>query len=244
MGQHSAPRHRPARTAAEARFRLMRSVKPRMSKTQATITFLFLLLGFTTTSAIVDNEADALLSGTRQSDLVGVLDNLAQREARLRQELISLENDRETLLGGDEYAALNAAKERAKALALIAGTEPATGSGIVINISGTLSAVTLLDAIQELRDAGAKAIEVSDANLNVRVVANTWFADASTGVNISGTTLTLPIRISVIGDSTVLAPALEIPGGLADTVTTGGGSITLEEIENISIKSVVPLATS
>lgn len=243
MGQHSAPRHRPARTAADARFRLARTFKPRMSKTQATITILFLLLGFTTTSAIIDNEADALLSGTRQSDLVGVLDNLAQREARLRQELISLENDREVLLGGDEYAALNAAKERAKALALVAGTEAVSGAGIEINITGALSSVTLLDAIQELRDAGAKAIEISDTNLNVRIVANTWFADATTGVSVSGTTLTLPIRISVIGDRTVLAPALEIPGGLVDTVTTGGGTVSLEEIENISIKSVVPLAT-
>ncbi len=244
MGQHSAPRQRPARTAAEARFRLARTVKPTLSKTQLTITALFLVLGFTTTSAILDNEADTLLSGTRQSDLVGVLDNLAQREARLRQELISLENDREVLLGGDEYAALNAAKERAKALALIAGTEPTSGAGLTIEITGALSAVTLLDAIQELRDAGAKAIEISDANLNVRVVANTWFADATTGVNISGTNLSLPIRISVVGDASVLAPALEIPGGLADTVTTGGGNVTFIESENISIKSVVPLATS
>ncbi len=244
MGQHSAPRHRPARTAAEARFRLARIFKLGLSKTQLTISVLFLLLGFSTTSAIIDNEADTLLSGTRQSDLVGVLDNLAQREARLRQELVSLENDRETLLGGDEYAALNAAKERAKALALIAGTEPASGAGLTIEITGALSAVTLLDAIQELRDAGAKAIEISDANLNVRVVANTWFADGSSGLSISGTTLALPIRISVIGEAAVLSPALEIPGGLADTVTTGGGSVAITESDNISIKSVVPLATS
>lgn len=244
MGQHSAPRHRPARTAADARFRLARTFRPSFSKTQATITFLFLILGFSATAAIVDNEVDTLLSGTRQSDLVGVLDNLAAREARLRQELLNLENDREILLGGDEYAALNAAKERAKALALIAGTEPAVGAGLTIEVTGALSAVTLLDAIQELRDAGAKAIEVSDVNLNVRVVANTWFADGTTGVIVSGTNLILPIRISVIGDSAVLSPALEIPGGLADTVTTGGGSVKILESESISIKSVVPLATN
>ena len=243
MGQHSAPRHRPARTAAEARFRLSRSLKPTANRTQIAITVIFLLLGFTTTAAIKDNQADTLLSNTRQSDLVGVLDNLAQREARLRQELINLENDRETLLGGDEYAALNAAKDRAKALALIAGTEPTSGAGIKITITGSITGVTLLDAIQELRDAGAKSIEISDANLNVRVVANTWFADGTNGVTVAGTNLQAPITISVIGDKTVLKPALLIPGGLSDAISSAGGSVNIAESTNIIIKSVVPLAT-
>lgn len=244
MGQHSAPRARPARTAAEARFRLVRSLKPRLSTTQVWVTLLFVLLGFATTAAIKDNQADNLLSNTRQSDLVSVLDDLAQREARLRQELVALESDRETLLGGDEYAALNAAKDRAQALAQIAGTEPLSGGGIIISISGSLTAVTLLDAIQELRDAGAQAIEISDRDLNVRVVANTWFADSPNGVSISGTDLQVPLTISVIGDSKVLGPALLIPGGLSDTVGSGGGSVNIVENSNVSIKSVVPLATS
>lgn len=244
MGQHSAPRHRPARTAADARFRLKSSIKPEISRTQITITAIFIVIGFTTTAAIIDNQADSVLSSTRQSDLVGVLDNLAQREARLRQELIKLESDREALLGGDEYAALNSAKDRAKALALIAGTESTSGAGINIKISGSLTAVTLLDAIQELRDAGAKAIEVADANLNVRVVANTWFADGTNGVTVSGTNLVAPLTISVIGDKTVLMPALQIPGGLVDTISTSGGQVSITDSTNIIIKSVVPLATS
>ena len=244
MGQHSAPRHRPARTAADARFRLRKTFKPTLSRTQITITAIFLLLGFTTTAAIIDNQADTVLSSARQSDLVGVLDNLAQREARLRQELISLETDRETLLGGDEYAALNAAKDRVKALALIAGTESTSGAGIKIKISGSLTAVTLLDAIQELRDAGAKSIEIYDASLNVRVVANTWFADGTNGVTVAGTNLVAPITISVIGDKSVLKPALQIPGGLVDTISTSGGQVTITDSTNISIKSVVPVATS
>lgn len=244
MGQHSAPRHRPARTAAEARFRLTRTLKPVASKTQVMITLIFIVLGFATTAAIQDNQTDTLLANTRQSDLVSVLDNLASREARLRQELLTLENDRETLLGGDEYAALNAAKDRAEALALIAGTESTSGAGITIKISGQLSAVTLLDAIQELRDAGAKSIEISDASLNVRVVANTWFADGANGISVSGTDLILPLTISVIGDAKVLGPALQIPGGLSDTVGSGGGEVTITESANIVIKSVVPLSTS
>jgi len=244
MGQHTAPKHRPARTAAEARFRLLRSLKPAFTKTQIIIGLLFVVFGFATTSAIQDNQSTLILGSTRESDLVSILDDLAQREARLRQELISLENDREVLLGGDEYAALIAAKDRAKALAQIAGTEPISGAGITIGISGKISAIIILDAIQELRDAGALSIEISNQSLNVRVVANTWFADSPNGIIVSGLDLQLPISISVIGNSSVLGPALQIPGGLIDVVQSGGGTVIIEESANISIKSVVPLATN
>ena len=128
--------------------------------------------------------------------------------------------------------------------ALIAGTESTSGAGIKIKISGSLTAVTLLDAIQELRDAGAKSIEIYDASLNVRVVANTWFADGTNGVTVAGTNLVAPITISVIGDKSVLKPALQIPGGLVDTISTSGGQVTITDSTNISIKSVVPVATS
>ena len=40
-----------------------------------------------------------------------------------------------------------------------------------------VTAALLLDALQELRDAGAEAVQIGD----VRVVADTWFADVPTG---------------------------------------------------------------
>jgi uncharacterized protein YlxW (UPF0749 family) len=55
--------------------------------------------------------------------------------------------------------------------------------------------------------------------------------------------LRVPIQIKVIGDATVLTPALEIPGGLVDTITSAGGTVKITESTNISIKSVVPLTT-
>ena len=115
------------------------------------------------------------------------------------------------------------------------------GSGIVVRISRNLTATTLLDAIQELRDAGATGIQISDRSKAVRVVANTWFADTETGVSISGTELRLPIVISVIGDSSVLAPALKIPGGLVDTVQSGSGRVLIIEQPDVEINATVPL---
>lgn len=242
MGMHTAPR--PARTAAEARFRLIRSLKPTMSRTQIMITVLFVVLGFATTAAIRGTSANALLANARQSDLVSLLDDLAQREARLQSEINRLESARETLLGGDQYQALNEAKRRATALGKLAGTEPVTGPGISIAISGNLTASTLLDAIQELRDAGATAIQISDRNLDVRVVANTWFGDSDNGVTVSGTALEVPITITAVGDQNVLTPAMKIPGGLEDTVGAGGGTVTISSNEDVSVSAVVPLPNS
>jgi uncharacterized protein YlxW (UPF0749 family) len=239
MGLHSAPR--PARTGAEARFRLLTALRPRSGRTQAVIAVLFMLLGFATTAAIRGTAADTLLTNARQSDLVAVLDDLAQREARLQTEIARLESAREALLGGDQYSALNEAKRRAAALGKLAGTEPVSGSGVTIDISGNLSATTLLDAIQELRDAGASAIQISDRNLDLRVVANTWFADSDNGVTVSGTALAVPITITVVGDASVLTPAMQIPGGLVDTVGSGGGSVTITASDDVAITAVVPL---
>jgi uncharacterized protein YlxW (UPF0749 family) len=245
MGMHSAPRrYRPARTSAEARYRLRRSLSPQRNSTQLLITVLFVILGFTLTAAIAGSRDDSILANARQSDLVSLLDDLAQREARLEAENTRLEDARETLLGGDEYSALNEAKRRADALGVLAGSEAAAGSGIEITISGNLTATTLIDALQEIRDAGATAIQISDPNLAIRLVANSWFSDSASGVTVSGTALEVPIKISVIGDPAVLKPAIEIPGGLIDTVGSGGGQVVVEENENVEITAIVPLPNS
>jgi uncharacterized protein YlxW (UPF0749 family) len=208
------------------------------------ITVLFVVLGFTLTAAISGNESDSILANARQSDLVSLLDDLAQREARLEAENSRLEGARETLLGGDEYSALNEAKRRADALGILAGTEKIIGTGVEISISGNLSASTLIDAIQELRDAGATAIQISDRGLAVRLVANSWFADSTSGITVSGTALQVPITISVIGDPSVLEPAIKIPGGLVDTVGSGGGEVSIIESFNVDISATVPLPSS
>ena len=245
MGMHSAPRrYRPARTSAEARYRLRRSLSPQRNSTQLLITVLFVILGFTLTAAIAGSGDDSILANARQSDLVSLLDDLAQREARLEAENTRLEDARETLLGGDEYSALNEAKRRADALGVLAGSEATAGSGIEITISGNLTATTLIDALQEIRDAGATAIQISDPNLAIRLVANSWFSDSASGVTVSGTALEVPIKISVIGDPAVLKPAIEIPGGLIDTVGSGGGQVVVEDSENVEITAIVPLPNS
>jgi hypothetical protein len=121
------------------------------------------------------------------------------------------------------------------------GSNDFTGCGMNLN-GGSLRSSTLLDAIQELRDSGAIAIQISNRDKAVRVVAKSWFGDTTNGVTVSGEALQVPILISVIGDPAVLIPAIKIPGGLVDTVGAGGGKVTFKESENVEISATVPLS--
>jgi uncharacterized protein YlxW (UPF0749 family) len=199
------------------------------------------VLGFAVTSAIKSSTTDTILGNARQADLVNVLDDLAAREARLTNELARIEQTRKTLLGGDEYEALTEAQRRADALAVLAGTAPISGPGITVAIDGVVSAGSLIDAIAELRDAGATAIAISDKSNSVRVIANTWFADSADGLLVAGLTFNTPITIDVIGDPLTLGPATSIPGGLQDSITAAGGSITVTTGQTTAISAVASL---
>ncbi len=72
----------------------------------------------------------------------------------------------------------------------------------------------LLDAIQELRAAGAEAIQVNE----VRVVADTYFLNSGGGIQVDGKKIAAPYRFEVIGKPQDLEPALNIPGGVVQTL--------------------------
>ena len=85
---------------------------------------------------------------------------------------------------------------------------------------GTVHADVLLDAIEELRDAGAEAMQLS----GVRVVASTAVGDAPGGISVDGIRVRPPYRLVAIGDPRTLASALGIPGGVEDTVAAQAGA--------------------
>ncbi|MCZ9342198.1 DUF881 domain-containing protein, partial [Streptomyces sp. TRM76130] len=75
--------------------------------------------------------------------------------------------------------------EKERQLGVLAGTVAARGPGITMTIAdpeGTVEADMLLDVIQELRAAGAEAIQVN----GVRVVAGTYLTDSADGVSVDG----------------------------------------------------------
>jgi uncharacterized protein YlxW (UPF0749 family) len=141
---------------------------------------------------------------------------------------------------GDE--ARKAAQNRIDQLILLSGTAPVSGRGIQVLITGDVYSVnsfTILDTVQELRDAGAVAIEVN----GVRVINSTYFTDTNEGISVNNTKIRSPYKILALGDPETMSTALKIPGGMSETVTTSGGNVIITEFPELEITSSVPLTT-
>lgn len=203
------------------------------------IGLLFAVLGLLITVTLVKQGEDEPWRNARTEDLVQILDDLGARQERLDAESARLSALQSDLERGSTVEALAEARRRLAALQVATGTTPVTGSGVDIQISdpsGVVDAALLLDAVQELRDAGAEAIQVGP----VRVVVSTWFADSDDGVVADGQVLHAPIRISAIGDPDTLTAALNIPGGLADSVRTRGADFAASPVDPLTISVTVP----
>ncbi|MFP5346850.1 MAG: DUF881 domain-containing protein [Actinomycetes bacterium] len=224
------------------RRRLLRSVAPKLNRGQLLAGLLCGVLGFALVVQVRQTQ-DTNLESLRESDLVRILDDVSQRSQRLENEAERLRTTRDELLSStnQRQVALEAAQERVDVLGVLAGTAPATGPGIVLTISdpkGELGSLILLDAVQELRDAGAEAMQVGD----VRIVASTSFLNApgSDGVLVDGKLLRSPYVFRVIGDPGTLAPALGIPGGVLASVnqSRSGGQATVEERQTVVVDAL------
>ncbi len=187
------------------------------------------------------DEVDSYAS-LRQSDLVGILDGLNEESQRLQGELDALQQARSELESGQdsEAAARAQAEERLTSLGILAGTVPAQGPGITLTITdpeAKVKANTILDAFQEMRDAGAEAMQV---NGTIRIVANSWVSNGTSGIVIDGQRVTTPITLEVIGDPHSLEEAARFRGGLVSSITDPrvGGQVAIVRSDDIVIDSL------
>lgn len=216
--------------------------KKKKSNQNYYLVFLTVFLGLLITWSIRQNDQPEVLTSAREDELVLILDDLVKQTDNLEQELIQQRQVLESLKNGSSEQAREAAQKRLDQLIVLSGSAPVSGAGLQIQITGDLysvSAFTLLDAVQELRDAGAVAIEINGN----RVVSNTYFLDAAEGIRISQRTVRSPYVIKVIGDPATLETALKIPGGIVETIQTSDGIVSILRSSNVDIDSIVTLQT-
>ncbi|MER6736192.1 DUF881 domain-containing protein [Streptomyces puniciscabiei] len=223
------------------RQRLVKGVwPPRFTRAQLIVAVLLFGLGFGLAVQVASNsDTDSALRGARQEDLVRILDELDSRTQRLEDEKQGLEKQRQELQSSSDQAAeaRKQTAEKEKQLGILAGTVAAQGPGITMTIEdtkGTVKADMLLDAIQELRAAGAEAIQVN----GVRVVANTYFTDSGNGVGVDGNKINAPYRFKVIGKPQDLEPALNIPGGVVQTLEKEQATVTVQQSDKIVVDAL------
>jgi uncharacterized protein YlxW (UPF0749 family) len=218
---------------------------PRATRGQLLAGLLCAVLGFALVVQLQAADSPTVAS-LRQSELIGVLNSVTQRSAQADEQARKLEQQEAALRSGSDStaAAQDVARQRLETLQILAGTIPAQGQGIVLEISdpqGRVPASTLLDAVQELRDAGAEAMQIG----RQRVVADTWFADDASGrgIQISNQLEKPPYTIKVIGDKTALATALRIPGGVMEVLKSQGATGVIDSPATVVIDALRPAPT-
>ena len=180
------------------------------------------------------------MTGATEDDLVRILDELDTREEQLRRQLAEREQAVEELSGTrtQSGSALAEAQRRAEAIGIMNGTLPARGPGLRVVIQDPEGAVTtavLLDAIQELRGAGAEAIEVD----GVRVVVSSYVSGTPGELTVDGQQLEAPYEVLAIGPPTDLEVALNVSGGVVADVARTGGSASVTQVDQLTVDSLV-----
>jgi uncharacterized protein YlxW (UPF0749 family) len=211
----------------------------RPSGAQIVVALLLAALGFAAVVQVRLTRTDDF-GGARRDDLVELLDSLSGASDRAQQQIDDLQQTRANLLTSSQsrQAAIKESQDRLGVLQILAGSVGAVGPGIVVTIQDPNDAMTpasLLDGVEELRDAGAEAIQI---NGRVRVVASTSFVDAGGVLTADGTALSPPYVIDAIGSSHTLSQAVVFPGGLSDQVDQLGGQVDVKEADVVEVSAL------
>lgn len=227
----------PEAPAPDGRDRLVAALRTPWSGSQAVAGVLLAVLGFGAAVQVRAAGTDDDFTGARQAELIALINGLAAEADRAEQEIRELQATRDSLRDDAEATktALALAREQAETLGILAGTVSATGAGVRITVDpgdGEIGTDQLLNGLQELRDAGAEAIEVND---RVRVVAQTGLQDSPEGLLVGGVPLRPPYVLDVIGAPETLASAVDFSGGFRDTVEAVGGTVEVERPQRVEV---------
>ena len=223
--------------------RLLSALGGRPTRAQFVVAILLAALGLAAATQIRLTRSDEDFSGQRRQDLVELLDSLSSASDRTLTQIGDLEKTRTELQSSSQrrQAAASEGQNRLTVLGILAGTVAATGPGVTVTITdgrGSVTPAALLNGIEELRDAGAEAIEINDS---VRVVASTSFTGTAGDIQVDGADLRPPYVIDAIGSSHTLGEAVVFPGGLADKVDELGGHTSVKEADVLRVASLHPI---
>jgi uncharacterized protein YlxW (UPF0749 family) len=204
---------------------------------------LCLLLGVAIATQVQQTTSGDSLDTARPADLLVLLDSLRQREATLSTEVAELQRSLNGLQasGSNDQTAIQNAQARLAALSILIGTVGATGPGVTVRIDDPGPGVppqAMLDVLDELRAAGAEAIQISDRRQAVRTGVDTWIVGAPGALTVDGKTLAPPYSVIAIGDPPTLAAAMNIPGGAVDSVKRVGGTMSVQQADKVDITAL------
>jgi uncharacterized protein YlxW (UPF0749 family) len=166
------------------------------------------------------------------------------REERLRAQISDQRSALQQLTSSDSQSAtaLEEARARAEAIGILNGTIAAQGPGLTMTIRDAGDKVRvsdILDAIQELRGAGAETMQID----GVRVGVSTAVTGTPGNLMVDGRPITSPYEFVVIGSPQNMETALNIPGGVVQDLTRQGASVTITQSDQVVVDALRPLDT-
>jgi len=230
----------PDEAPGSAGLERLRNALLRPSRAQVVVGVLLAVLGFAAVTQVRTNTTDNSYAGYREQDLVDVLSALTGTSQRAQTEIDRLEATRRRLEADQQAqaAALAAARKQEDELAILAGSVPVTGPGIRVTVTEGPQHVdvdAVLDTIEELRSAGAEAMQV---NGKVRLVAQSSVQATPAGLEIDGVELTSPYVFDVIGDPHTLQGALSLSDGPIAEFEDSGATVDVQEQKALDITAV------
>lgn len=137
--------------------------------------------------------------------------------------------------------------EEAKDLRLLLGVIPATGSGVRVTLKdGDYDPVEqnpndyivheshVLRVVNELKIAGAQGLAINGQ----RITSNSYIKCTGPVITIDGRTFPAPFVIEAVGDMDVLSAALQLKGGVIDSLVRDNIVVTTEQSKEIKLAAV------
>ncbi|HLS13333.1 MAG TPA: DUF881 domain-containing protein [Beutenbergiaceae bacterium] len=230
---HSEVEQRESPVGTEPNRRSKTERTPISLRSQILIGAICVVLGFAIVTQ-VRQTADDEFATMRQDDLIELLDEVTQRNEDLTDEGADLRRDRNALQSGSD--AHRIAEEYQLVLGVLAGTEPVEGPGVVVTIAEgeDVTATVMVHMLEELRNAGAEAVEVSGA----RLTGSSAFSDTEDGVLADGAPVGGSMEWRAIGNPQTMAVALDIPGGALASFRNVGAVVEVEQRDLVQITSI------
>lgn len=180
-------------------------------------------------------ETQTQFAGMRMTDMYRQLVQAEHENQQLQQQMIELK----------ESGYQKSVKDELDNLRYQAGLCAVEGPGIIVTLNDSKQKTKLGDnqnlyvvhdedllrVINELRAAGAEAIAINDQ----RLISRSEIRCAGPTVTVNGKMFGPPFSVKAIGDPQLLAGALQLRGGVADTLRYWGIELDIEHVNNVHL---------
>jgi uncharacterized protein YlxW (UPF0749 family) len=169
------------------------------------------LLGFLAVTQWRSQSADDGLTALSVQELGELVANLTTRNNQLRDEIRTLERQRDAVAAAVERGDSSAVQIRSDLSRVLgwSGALGVTGTGVTVVVEGSVPGDAVEELINELRNAGAEAVSIG----TIRVVPGVVVTGPAGAIVVTGIPLADPMELLAIGDPDILSGSMTRAGG-------------------------------